>query len=332
MISNKFSGDFSENNISHKISDLKEKGIELLNLIESNPTVCGFDYNSELILDSFRSANNLKYNPSYDGILLTKEKIAELHRKDLAMNDITLTAGTSESYSYLLKMLANPGDNILIPKPSYPLLDILCGLESLEVKYYSTTFDGKEWVTDFDSIHSQINDKTKAIIIINPNNPTGNYFSKEESDSLIKFCSDRKISLIIDEVFNDYSLTGKKFSFVEANVYDNSSLFVLNGISKMLALPQMKLGWIINLSGKKIKSGFNNILEMISDTYLTVNTPVQNAFPVLLKTLDDIQSQILNRIGKNYKFLNNYQLIILIKLMSLKNNCHKNKKKTLQVR
>lgn len=306
MISNKFNGDFSENNISKKLINLKEKGIELINLIESNPTACDFIYNKELIINSFRSEKNLKYEPVPGGSYFVKEKISELNKRNISINDITLTSGTSESYSYLFKLLSNPGDNILIPKPSYPLLDILCELESLEIRYYNLVFNGNKWEIDFDSISAQTNEKTKSIIIINPNNPTGNFFSKDESDSLIEYCNKNNIALIIDEVFNDFSLSEKRFSFLEAEIFENSSLFILNGISKMLALPQMKLGWIINLSGNKAKSSYNNILEMIADSYFTVNTPVQNAFPDLLQTGKDIRSQILKRIISNYSFLSNH--------------------------
>jgi len=203
-------------------------------------------------------------------------------------------------------LLTDPGDNILIPCPSYPLLDILCGLESIEQRYYKLNYTENKWEIDFDSIKKNINEKTKAIIVINPNNPTGNYISKKESDFLIRFCDKNKIALIVDEVFNDFSLSENKFSFTEAEISENSILFVLNGISKMLALPQLKLGWIINLSGDKKKKSCQNILEMISDTYLTVNTPVQNAFPVLLQAGNDIKSQIIKRITANYNFLNNH--------------------------
>ncbi len=306
MISNKFSGDFSENSISQKLIKLKEDGIDILNLIESNPTACDFEYNKELIINSFKSKNNLKYEPVPGGSYFVKEKISGLNRKNISINDITLTAGTSESYSYLFKLLSNPGDNVLIPKPSYPLLDILCDLESLEIRYYNIVYNGNKWEIDFDSIIAQTDKKTKSIIIINPNNPTGNFFSKADSDFLTEYSNKNNIALIIDEVFNDFNLSEKKFSFIEADIFENSSLFVLNGISKMLALPQMKLGWIINLSGNKVKSTYNNILEMVADSYYTVNTPVQNAFPNLLQTGYDIRTQILKRIISNYNFLRNH--------------------------
>ncbi len=306
MVSNKFHGDFSENRISQKLLKLKENGIEILNLIESNPTACDFTYNKDIIINSFRSENNLKYEPVPGGSNYVKGKITDLHRKNLSVNDITLTAGTSESYSYLFKMLSNPGDNILIPKPSYPLLDILCELDSLEIRYYNLVYNGNRWEIDFDSIVAQTDKKTKSIIIVNPNNPTGNFFSKFDSDSFVEYCGKNNIALIIDEVFNDFNLSEKKFSFIEADIFENSSIFVLNGISKMLALPQMKLGWIINLSGNKVKDSYNNILEMIADSYYTVNTPVQNAFPNLLQTGKEIRAQILKRISSNYNFLSKY--------------------------
>lgn len=306
MISNKFSGDFSENSITEKINELQEKGIELLNLIESNPTVCDFNYNTELIIDSLKSLNNLIYSPLPGGSFLVREKISGLIGKNISAENITLTSGTSESYSYLFKLITNPGDNILIPSPSYPLLDILCELESIEYKFYKLNYSYNKWEIDFDSIKKIINKKTKAIIVINPNNPTGNYISKNESDFLINYCSENKIALIVDEVFNDFSISGNKYSFTEAEISENSVLFVLNGISKMLALPQLKLGWIINLSGNKRKKPYQNILEMISDSYLTVNTPVQNAFPLLLQTGSEIKSQIIKRITSNYNFVRNH--------------------------
>lgn len=306
MISNKFSGDFSENNIARKINELKERGIKLLNLIESNPTVCDFNYSSELIINSFNLKDNLKYNPVPGGSHSVRKKISELYKNKIFFNDITITAGTSESYSYLFKLLANPGDNIFIPKPSYPLLDILCELESLELRYYDMSYKENRWEINFDSINENINKKTKAIIAVNPNNPTGNYISKSESDFLLNYCNEKNIALIVDEVFNDFNLSAKKFSFIDTNIPENSTLFVLNGISKMLALPQLKLGWILNLSGNNMKNNYRTMLEMISDSYLTVNTPVQNAFPVLLQTGIDIKSQIIERITANYNFLKNH--------------------------
>ncbi|MBN1634514.1 MAG: pyridoxal phosphate-dependent aminotransferase [Ignavibacteria bacterium] len=290
--------------------ELQKQQFEILDLSESNPTKCGFDYSALDIDNIFRSGNNLLYQPEPKGLFAVREKIAEYYNRrknrfpsqEINPENIFLTSGTSESYSHIFKILCNPGDEILIPKPGYPLFEMLAGINYLKYKYYGLKYDGN-WRIDFDSLENVITDKVKAIIIVNPNNPTGNYLTLQELQKLSLICSQKGIPVICDEVFYDYNLItlNGKADFV--NTEFDFPVFILNGLSKISATPQFKLGWILVNSPDKYLKKINDSLEIVCDTYLSVNSIIQNSFEKVMNFRNEIQSQIKLRTVNNYNYL-----------------------------
>lgn len=323
MFSKFFQKDFKLNEL-HKlkieIQELINKetfGIkEHLNLIDltlSNPTLCNFDYSIYNLGKIFSNSNNYKYNPSPSGSEDLRQAIYSYYENRLhkiqehfnfEKNNLFFTSGTSESYSHLFKIFCNPGDNIIIPKPGYPLIYYLAEINNLKTKYYKFIYKENHWSINFKSLEKSINKKTKCIIAINPNNPTGNYIKKEEFDRLLLICEENNLPLIIDEVFFDYQYEKAKdiISFHEFKNY-NIPIFILNGLSKTAGLPQMKLGWIYFTANENNTYKIRNALEFICDTYLSVNTPIINATPEILEKSPFIQNQIKERIKTNFKFL-----------------------------
>ena len=287
------------------LDDLKFKGIHVLDLTESNPTQCGFKYPAHII-DDLSNLDNLKYVPDSRG--MQKARVAVGKFCDFDPARILLTASTSESYGFLMRLLLNPGDKVLIPKPSYPLFQFLLELNDAAFDYYPYVYDG-QWRIDFDALEGLIDDATKAIILVNPNNPTGSYLKKNELARLNALCKKHALSIISDEVFFDYPLL--KGDFV--SLRDNAEVltFVLGGLSKSLCLPQMKLGWLLASGSSNLVTQAFERLEIIADTYLSVNTPVQNALSHWLSSAASIQVQILERVRTNLAYLKNIGLNVL---------------------
>lgn len=270
-----------QNPLSLKLSQLRAEGINILDLTVSNPTLCGFSYLSMDLLKGFDHPQNLNYQPDARGLLEARRAIAryykKLHNVDLDENQIFITANTSEAYSFVFKLLTDPGDSILSPKPSYPLLQYLAQLHNLSLETYS-------------SDETNYPPYARALLMIHPNNPTGNYVSKLPVTD---------IPLIADEVFLDYYFDHKRKTFAG---HSGSLCFTLSGISKILGLPQMKLSWIVVSGPKKLRNEAIEKLEIIADTYLSASTPIQNALPAWLKKTEEIQTQIRTRTSENARF------------------------------
>jgi hypothetical protein len=216
---------------------------------------------------------------------------------------IILTSSTSEAYHFLFSLLLNPGDHILIPAPGYPLIDSLGRLNDIAIDSFSLDYTGTQWKIDFESLEKGIHNRTKAMIIVHPNNPTGSYVDGGDRRRLIALAKKYELSIISDEVFFDYRYSGHSSgpkSFAENR---ESLTFTLNGLSKMSALPQMKLSWIVVTGPKRESQEAVRRLEVISDTYLSVNTPVQNGLALFLEGRRAIQSQVMKRILQNLSFL-----------------------------
>lgn len=305
MFSEYFKTGFGQNELILLKNQLESQGFEITDLTESNPTKCGFDY-SPLDADSlFRSDDNLLYIPEPKGSVSVRRSIASYYNGrytapsgKINSDNIFLTSGTSESYSHLFKILCNPGDEILIPKPGYPLFELLAGINYLNYGYYRLIYEDR-WEIDFDSLQNSLSEKTKALIIVNPNNPTGNYLSATELRKISDICSKHNISLICDEVFYDYNLIplAKNADFVNADF--DFPVFVLNGLSKICAVPQFKLGWILANSPEICAEQIKNNLEIVCDTYLSVNSIIQNSFNGVFGFRKFIQKQIKTRIMNN---------------------------------
>jgi len=306
MFSDRLNINFESNLLTELYNKKISSGERIFDLTLTNPTKLNFNYDKHL-LKKFIDDRSYTYNPNPNGLISTRENIIDYYRKNehnVSLDEIFITSSTSESYSFLFKLLCNPDDEILIPQPCYPLFDYLAMLDSVSVSYYKLFYDSKlGWQTDFKVLSNLINAKTKAIVIINPNNPTGSYISKKEYEKFLDISRKNNIPLIVDEVFSDYKLEEDKNILQSVIDQKNVITFVLNGISKMLALPQMKLGWIVVKGQKKYTEEAVKRLEIICDTYLSVSTPIQYASDILFATKAKIQGQIIDRIKTNYNFL-----------------------------
>lgn len=261
-------------------------------LTASNPTKTGLTYPQEII-GALNHPAALQYNPDPRGI--------DQARATLNLGPHTiLTASTSEAYGWLFKLLCNPGDAILVPRPSYPLFEFLAKLEAVEVIQYSLRYS-EGWWLDFKSLKNQLTPNTKAILFVHPNNPTGSYLKKDELSQLAAICAERNIALISDEVFADYPLTADDTR--AATLGDNGQCltFVLGGLSKTAGLPQMKVAWL-TASGPQAEEAATR-LELIADTYLSVSAPVQHALSALLHHGATIRQQIQQRTQANLNTL-----------------------------
>ena len=290
MFSRRLTWNAPPNALGLLLARKRAQGAPLCDLTESNPTRAGLNYPEAEILSAFQDRRALSYHPDPAGLLSAREHIA--HFFGLNVSDLILTSSTSEAYSWIFKLLCNPGDQILVPKPSYPLFEYLAALENVEVRHYSLLYAGA-WHLDLDSIRAQIDTRTRAIVLVNPNNPTGSYVSQPELEALSSICREHRIALISDEVFAPYALK-PGHPFVPVASATDVMAFSLNGLSKLAGLPQMKLGWIQT----NHREAFQN-LELIADTYLSVGAPVQFALPALLKAGEAVQAQILNRVRDN---------------------------------
>lgn len=278
----------------------------ILDLTESNPTAAGLVYPPEAILSALADPRSLRYEPSAAGIAAARAAVSEYYSAALhcsvAPDRILLTASTSEAYAFVFKLLADAGDEVLVPRPSYPLFEFLAALDSLRVVQYPLAYDGR-WTIDFDALAGSITARSRAIVLVNPNNPTGSFLKKSELAPLVALCSDHGLALISDEVFADY-LLDQQAPVVRSLAGINDVLtFCLSGLSKVAALPQLKLGWIVTGGPPALRRKAFERLELIADTYLSVSTPVQWAAPALLGLRGELQRQILDRVERNRAFL-----------------------------
>lgn len=211
-------------------------------------------------------------------------------------DQIVLTTSTSEAYSYLFRLLCDPGDEVLVPQPSYPLFDLLAGLENVVLRPYPLFYD-HGWAIDMAELERSITPRTRAVMLVHPNNPTGNYASDNERVALEAICARHGLALIVDEVFLDYPIgeKGRSFAAGDAPVLT----FVLSGMSKIAALPQMKVSWLVCRGPEELKTAALGRLEVIADTFLSMNIPVQLALPAWLQNRAEIQKQIRERVQTN---------------------------------
>ncbi len=278
----------------------RRDGARILDLTESNPTHAGLQYPVREILEAFGDRRSMVYDPVPAGLWEARERVAALH--DSAADRVLLTASTSEAYSWLFKLLANPGDEVLAPRPSYPLFEFLAALESVTVKHYPLVYH-EGWFVDFDALEAQLTGRTRAIIVVNPNNPTGSYLKRDELARLLAICREWNLAIVSDEVFTDYAFRLDERRVATLADSEDILTFRLSGISKAVGLPQMKLGWILVGGAAAVCQRAVERLELIADTYLSVGTPVQYALPALLNAKAGVQNQILDRLRRNLEFL-----------------------------
>ncbi|MEK6398722.1 MAG: pyridoxal phosphate-dependent aminotransferase [Terriglobus sp.] len=268
--------------------------VSFIDLTVSNPTRCGFDY-SAISLGALSTPASLRYDANSLGSHSAREAVATMY-PGIAVEQILLTASTSEAYSYLLRLLCEPGDAILVPTPSYPLFDLLARLHDVDLLKYPLVYhDG--WQMDPASLHAAITPRTRAIVAIHPNNPTGHYCSEPDRQLLYEVAAQYGLALIVDEVFLDYGVQGRGQTFAQPD--RQVMTFTLSGLSKVLALPQMKLAWTIATGPAGDMAEAMRRLEIIADTYLSTATPVQVALPTWLARREEIQRQITTRVEQN---------------------------------
>ena len=307
MISNRMDWDQGSNTLSLLLGDKQRRGETVVDLTESNPTRVGLTYDVDDILAALSQPGSMEYAPDPRGLSIARQAIAKYYRERGMLVDtdaLFLTAGTSDAYSILFKLLGNPGDEVLIPRPGYPLLTYLARLDSLRACFYPLRYDSAVgWSIDLDVLQALITPQTRAIVLIDPNNPTGSYVKQTEWKAIDAMCRRHDLALIVDEVFYDYGAGGAA-GFMPAHPHRFESLtFVLNGFSKLIGLPQLKLAWIVVGGEDGLSSAARSHLETLLDFYLSVATPVQHAAERLLVRRHAIQQQILSRIEANSRFL-----------------------------
>lgn len=297
--------DLRPNPLSSLLAARRAAGENILDLTESNPTRADLKYPAAEILTALSDERALRYEPLPAGSLTARETVANYYSSrgaPVSPDRILLTASTSEAYAYLFKLLTDPGDEILAPQPSYPLFEFLAGMELVRVRPYSLLYDGT-WPIDFDSLEQALSPRTRAIVVVNPNNPTGSYLKREELSRLQELCKKHELALIADEVFADYSLQPDAGRVQTLTREDAALTFSLSGLSKVVALPQMKLGWIVIGGPTQQCAEAMERLELIADTYLSVGAPIQVALRRLLSLRDAIQEPIKSRLRANLEFL-----------------------------
>ncbi|GAC1426827.1 MAG: hypothetical protein NVSMB62_24450 [Acidobacteriaceae bacterium] len=283
-------------------SEARLSGRPLFDLTMSNPTVCGFAYPEDL-LAPLSDARSLLYDPDPRGLLVGREAVARYYADQGAAVDpeaVVLTTSTSEGYSFLFRLLCDAGDEVLIAQPSYPLFDFLATLDDVRLVPFPLFFDHGWWL-DFAELERKISERTRAIVVVHPNNPTGHWTSAKERLRLEELCVEHGLALIVDEVFLDYELqaVGSISPASFATGEHPALTFCLSGLSKIAGLPQMKASWIAAFGPHALRDDALARLEVIADTFLSMNAPVQLALPQWLDRRQEIQSQILARVRGN---------------------------------
>jgi alanine-synthesizing transaminase len=304
MFSQRTNWKLSRNRYTEALQEMTSCGTPLVDLTTSNPTQCGFVYDSERILAAFGNPKALTYEPEPKGLPAAREQVARYYKEDHAVTvdpeSLVLTTSTSEAYSYVFRLLCNPHDEVLVPKPSYPLFDFLGDLQDVSLIPYSLAY-AHGWFIDFHSLIRALTPRTRAVLLVHPNNPTGSYVPNEEKERLVKLCQERNLALIVDEVFLDYGLTSQRPHTFAAS--EECLTFTLSGLSKIAALPQMKMAWLAATGPEPLKKAALERLEIVADTYLSLNSPTQWAFAELLEQRRSLQPQVLERVRENWAHL-----------------------------
>jgi len=305
MFSSRTNWSLTPNRLSQLLRERRERGLPILDLTESNPTRCGFELDAEEVLAPLHNPRALLYQPDPRGLRVAREAVAQYYSErgvQLDPDQIFLTASTSEAYSFVFRLMANPGDKILAPQPSYPLFDFLGALNDVEVSPYPLAYnDG--WQVDLQALAQRWDARCRGVLVVHPNNPTGSYIHQSERNRMAEICGQNHGVIIADEVFADYGF-GADAGRVATHALNTDVLtFTLSGLSKISALPQMKLAWIVVNGPPELRGQALARLEVIADTYLSVSAPVALATPAWLSQRGKLQSQILNRVQANLRQL-----------------------------
>ena len=299
MFADRTNWNLKANPLSEALAQHRAAGKPLLDLTISNPTECGFEYDSRAILQALANPASLAYDPDPKGLLTARQAVAAYYAAratEVPADNIILTTSTSEAYSYVFRMLCNLGDEILVPEPSYPLFAYLADIQDVKLVRYPLDYD-YGWQINFHALQQAINARTRGVIIVHPNNPTGHFTKPHELGRLNEICSSRDLAIIADEVFLDFALQGDApFTFAQNSA---TLTFTMSGLSKISGLPQMKAAWLITSGTKQLMSEALPRMEIIADTYLSMNATVQHAIPALLDQRHPFQKQLSARVRTN---------------------------------
>ena len=299
MFAKRTNWNLTTNRLAETLARHCAAGKPLIDLTASNPTKCGFEYDRAAILAAMADPASLVYEPEPRGLECARDAVAEYYAKRgdrVVPEDIILTTGTSEAYSFVFRLLCDPGDEVLVAAPSYPLFEFLADIQDVKLRRYPLVYD-YGWQIDFGALERSITEHTRAVIVVHPNNPTGHFCSAPEAAKLNEICAQRKLALIADEVFLDFALGDegpRSFATNEAAL-----TFTMSGISKICGLPQMKLAWLAVSGPRELKANALTRLEIIADTYLSMNAPIQHAAGALLLQRQAFQRQLVARVRVN---------------------------------
>src|ERR1035438_6575164 len=337
MFSDRTNWKLEQNRLSQALEEVRAGGAKILDLTVSNPMRAGVHYEEQAILGALSSPRALDYDPQPKGPREAREAVAGYYSEEhgvrgLDAERIILATSTSEGYSFVFRLLCNAGDELLVPKPSYPLFEFLADLQDVKLVPYPLIYD-HGWQMDFPSLEKAVTERTRGVVVVHPNNPTGSYVQSGEVGMLNSFCREHGLAVIADEVFLDYGLAQSlsdtalpaKSRSLHAPMDRNSPIhrlgrddklegvrvhesfagnqevltFTLSGLSKVAALPQMKVAWVVTSGPRELAAEAMGRLEVIADTYLSMNAPMQWAVPALLEQRNDIQRQLLERVKTN---------------------------------
>ena len=309
-----------QNRFAQALEAHRRAGKELLDLTISNPTECGVSYPEQEILAALSDSRALAYVPESKGLREAREAVAGYYEGRMGFAQpgqsvdperIVLTSGTSEGYSHIFRLLCDVGDEILVPAPSYPLFEFLADLADIRLVPYPLFYD-HGWQIDFASLRAALTPRSRAVLVVHPNNPTGSFVKPREAAELVEICAAREMAIVADEVFLDYTdsrmraLLGARRDTDAARTFalDDAALtFTLSGLSKIALLPQMKLAWMVVSGPQELVQTAVARLEIIADTYLSPSTPVQLALPTFLALRSGLQAQLQQRITANLAVL-----------------------------
>jgi alanine-synthesizing transaminase len=298
LFSSRTNWNFDANRLSDALARHRASGRPLLDLTVSNPTECGFAYDPA-ILSALTNPAALAYSPDAHGLEIARAAVSNYYaaRGDcVASADIFLATSTSEAYSFVLRLLCDAGDEILIPAPSYPLFDYLAELSDVKLVRYPLVYD-HGWQIDFHELERAITARTRGVIVVHPNNPTGHFCKAAEIARLNEICTGASLAIIADEVFLDFSLSGERVAGFAGNLPALS--FTLSGISKICGLPQMKVAWLAVSGPADLKRAAIERLEVIADTFLSMSAPVQLALPSFIELRHEFRRRLMARVRAN---------------------------------
>ncbi|MEM7245339.1 MAG: pyridoxal phosphate-dependent aminotransferase [Acidobacteriota bacterium] len=309
MSSRRFPEDLTPNALTRARERRVAKGLPLLDLTTANPARAGLAWDDEVLADLLRVTGIANHRPEAAGLPEARDAVVA-HCAETGLrverDDVFLTASTSEAYAFLFKCLCEPGDEVLVPTPSYPLLSVLAQLEGVELVSYPLRLDPEagRWSLDLDALASRLSERSRIVLVVHPNNPTASCLSDQEARGLARLCRERNLLLLSDEVFREFAWDGSVVpSLLDACREEEALGCVLGGLSKTAGLPQLKLSWVLSTGPEKELSRLRERLEWVADAQLNLSTPVQLALPKLLPASAEWRERCRERIAKDLDIL-----------------------------